>query len=156
MHKITPFLWFRDSADEAANLYVSLFGGTIVEERKWGDGGPAPAGSLLSVTFQIDGRDFIAFNGGPDHPFTDAFSISVTVDTEEELDRAWDGFIADGGSGVACGWLRDRFGLFWQIVPKQLEDYMNSTEPGVSEKATSAMLSMVKLDIAQIKAAVEA
>lgn len=156
MHKITPFLWFRDSADEAANLYVSLFGGTIVEERKWGDGGPAPAGSLLSVTFQIDGRDFIAFNGGPDHPFTDAFSISVTVDTEEELDRAWDGLIADGGSGVACGWLRDRFGLFWQIVPKQLEDYMNSTEPGVSEKATSAMLSMVKLDIAQIKAAVEA
>jgi predicted 3-demethylubiquinone-9 3-methyltransferase (glyoxalase superfamily) len=156
VHKITPFLWFRDSADEAANLYVSLFGGTIVEERKWGDGGPAPAGSLLSVTFQIDGRDFIAFNGGPDHPFTDAFSISVTVDTEEELDRAWDGFIADGGSGVACGWLRDRFGLFWQIVPKQLEDYMNSTEPGVSEKATSAMLSMVKLDIAQIKAAVEA
>src|SRR6185437_11270094 len=100
----------------------------------WGEGGPAPAGSLLSVTFEIDGREYIAFNGGPDHPFTDAFSISVTVDTEEELDNAWDRLIADGGSGVACGWLTDRFGLSWQIVPKQLEDYMNSSEPGVSER----------------------
>jgi predicted 3-demethylubiquinone-9 3-methyltransferase (glyoxalase superfamily) len=156
MHKVTPFLWFNDGADEAANLYVAIFSGTIVEERRWGEGGAAPAGTLLSVTFEIDGREFIAFNGGPGHPFTDSFSISVTVDTQEELDAAWDRLIEGGGQPVACGWLKDRFGLSWQIVPKQLEDYMNSSEPGVAEKATKAMLSMVKLNIAEIKAAVEA
>jgi predicted 3-demethylubiquinone-9 3-methyltransferase (glyoxalase superfamily) len=155
MHKVTPFLWFDDGAEEAANLYVSIFSGKVVEERRWGDGGAAPAGTLLSVTFEIDGREFIAFNGGPDHPFTDAFSISVTVDTQEELDAAWDRLIDGGGRPIACGWLKDRFGLSWQIVPKQLEDYMNSSEPGVAERATRAMLSMVKLNIAEIKAAVE-
>jgi two-component system sensor histidine kinase QseC len=108
------------------------------------------------VTFEIDGREFIAFNGGPDHPFTDAFSISVTVDTQEELDAAWDRLIEGGGHPVACGWLTDRFGLSWQIVPKQLMEYMNSSEPGVAEKATKAMLSMVKLNIAEIMAAAAA
>jgi predicted 3-demethylubiquinone-9 3-methyltransferase (glyoxalase superfamily) len=156
MHKVTPFLWFNDGADEAAALYVSIFSGKIVEESRWGEGGAAPAGTLLSVTFEIDGREFIAFNGGPDHPFTDAFSISVMVDTQEELDAAWDRLIEGDGAPVACGWLRDRFGLSWQIVPKQLMEYMNSSEPGVAEKATKAMLSMVKLNIAEIKAAVEA
>jgi predicted 3-demethylubiquinone-9 3-methyltransferase (glyoxalase superfamily) len=153
MHKITPFLWFESGAEEAAGLYVSVFRGSIIEERRWGEGGPAPAGSLLSVTFEIDGREFIAFNGGPEHPFTDAFSISVTVDTQEELDDAWDRLIADGGAGVACGWLRDRFGLSWQIIPKELEELMKSPEPGVAERATKAMLSMVKLDVAALKAA---
>jgi predicted 3-demethylubiquinone-9 3-methyltransferase (glyoxalase superfamily) len=155
VHKITPFLWFRDGADDAANLYVSIFNGRIVDERRWGEGGPAPRGSLLSVTFEIDGRAFIAFNGGPDHPFTDAFSISVTVDTQEELDAAWDRLVADGGTGVACGWLRDRFGLSWQIVPRELEELMKSPDTGVSERATRAMLGMVKLDIAALKAAAE-
>jgi predicted 3-demethylubiquinone-9 3-methyltransferase (glyoxalase superfamily) len=108
------------------------------------------------VTFEIDGREYIAFNGGPDHPFTDAFSISVTVDTQEELNAAWDRLLDGGGMPIACGWLVDRWGLSWQIVPKELEELMNSTEPGVSEKATKAMLSMVKLDIAAIKAAVAA
>jgi predicted 3-demethylubiquinone-9 3-methyltransferase (glyoxalase superfamily) len=153
VHKITPFLWFEAGAEEAAELYVSIFNGTIVEERRWGAGGPAPVGSLLSVTFEIDGREYIAFNGGPDHPFTDAISISVTVDTQEELDDAWDRLIENGGRPVACGWLQDRFGLSWQLVPKQLEEFMMSSDPGVSERATKAMLSMVKLDIAAIKAA---
>jgi predicted 3-demethylubiquinone-9 3-methyltransferase (glyoxalase superfamily) len=156
MHKITPFLWFESGAEDAANLYVSIFSGSIVERREWGEGGPAPAGSILSVTFEIDGREFIAFEGGPGHPFTDAFSISVTVDTQEELDAAWDRLLADGGTPVACGWLTDRWGLSWQIVPKELEELMASTEPGVSERATKAMLSMVKLDIAAIKAAAAA
>jgi predicted 3-demethylubiquinone-9 3-methyltransferase (glyoxalase superfamily) len=153
VHKITPFLWFDSGAEDAANLYVSIFSGKIVEQRRWGEGGPAPAGTLLSVTFEIDGREFIAFDGGPGHPFTDAFSISVTVDTQEELDDAWDRLLEDGGKPIACGWLVDRWGLSWQIVPKELEELMMSTEPGVSERATKAMLSMVKLDVAELKAA---
>jgi predicted 3-demethylubiquinone-9 3-methyltransferase (glyoxalase superfamily) len=156
VHKIIPFLWFDDGAEEAANLYVSIFSGTIVEERHWGEGGEAPAGTLLSVTFEIDGREFIAFNGGPGHPFSDSFSISVTVDTQQELDDAWDRLIEGGGQPVACGWLKDRFGVSWQIVPKELEDFMNSSEPGVAERATKAMLSMVKLDIGAIRSAVDA
>jgi predicted 3-demethylubiquinone-9 3-methyltransferase (glyoxalase superfamily) len=153
VHKITPFLWFDSGAEDAANLYVSIFSGKIVEQRRWGEGGPAPAGSLLSVTFEIDGREFIAFEGGPGHPFTDAFSISVSVDTQEELDDAWDRLLADGGKPIACGWLVDRWGLSWQIVPTALEELMKSLEPGVSERATKAMLSMVKLNIAELKAA---
>jgi predicted 3-demethylubiquinone-9 3-methyltransferase (glyoxalase superfamily) len=154
VHKITPFLWFESGAEDAANLYVSIFSGSIVEKRHWGEGGPAPVGSLLSVTFEIDGREYIAFNGGPGHPFTDAFSISVTVDTQEELDSAWDSLLEDGGQPIACGWVVDRWGLSWQLVPKELEELMASSDPGVSERATKAMLSMVKLDIAAIKAAV--
>jgi predicted 3-demethylubiquinone-9 3-methyltransferase (glyoxalase superfamily) len=153
VHKVSPFLWFNDGAEDAANLYVSIFGGSIVERRLWGEGGAAPAGTLLSVTFEIDGREFVAFNGGPGHPFTDAFSISVIVDTQEELDAAWDRLLEGGGKPIACGWLVDRWGLSWQIVPKQLEELMNSSEPGVAERATRAMLSMVKLDIAALKAA---
>lgn len=153
MHKATPFLWFESGAEDAANLYVSIFSGKIVEQRRWGEGGPVPAGTLLSVTFEIDGREYIAFEGGPGHPFTDAFSISVTVDTQEELDDAWDRLIEGGGKPIACGWLVDRWGLSWQIVPKELEELMKSTEPGVSERATKAMLGMVKLDIAELNAA---
>jgi predicted 3-demethylubiquinone-9 3-methyltransferase (glyoxalase superfamily) len=153
VHKITPFLWFEDGAEVAANLYVSIFSGTIGERREWGEGGAAPAGTLLSVTFEIDGREYIAFNGGPGHPFTDAFSISVTVDTQEELDDAWDRLLEGGGKPIACGWLVDRWGLSWQIVPAQLEELMKSTDPGVAERATKAMLGMVKLDIAALRAA---
>ncbi|MDQ1547931.1 MAG: hypothetical protein QOH69_2835 [Actinomycetota bacterium] len=155
MHKITPFLWFEDGAEDAANLYVAIFSGTLGERREWGEGGPAPAGTFLSVTFEIDGREYIAFNGGPGHPFTDAFSISVTVDTQEELDDAWDRLLEGGGKPIACGWLVDRWGLSWQIVPKQLEELMKSMEPGVAERATRAMLGMVKLDIAALKAAAD-
>ncbi|MDQ1545565.1 MAG: hypothetical protein QOH69_469, partial [Actinomycetota bacterium] len=100
-----------------------------------------------------DGREYIAFNGGPGHPFTDAFSVSVTVDTQEELDDAWDRLLEGGGKPIACGWLVDRWGLSWQIVPTVLEEFMKSSEPGVAERATKAMLGMVKLDIAALKAA---
>jgi predicted 3-demethylubiquinone-9 3-methyltransferase (glyoxalase superfamily) len=153
VHKITPFLWFNDGADEAAKLYVSIFAGSVVDEQRWGPGGAAPEGSLLSVTFEIDGREFIAFNGGPDHPFTDAFSISVTVDTQEELDSAWDRLIEDGGRPVACGWLQDRFGLSWQIVPNILMDLLRSSDGDAAARVTAVMLNSVKLDFAEIKAA---
>lgn len=153
MTKIHPFLWFESGAEEAAHRYVEIFGGEILDEQRWGPGGPAPEGSLLSVTFQIDGRDYVAFNGGPHEAFNDTFSIWVTVESQEELDRVWDALIADGGAGVACGWLRDRWGVRWQIVPSILEQLMKDPDPARSSRATQAMLSMVKLDIAPLIAA---
>jgi predicted 3-demethylubiquinone-9 3-methyltransferase (glyoxalase superfamily) len=155
VHKITPFLWFDDGAEEAANLYVSLFSGKIVEQHHWGPGGPAPAGSLMSVTFELDGREYQAFNGGPGHPFTDAFSLVANVDTQEELDRAWDALIEGGGAPVACGWLKDRFGVSWQIVPTILGELLTDPDAGRSSRAVQAMLGMVKLDIAGLKAAAD-
>jgi predicted 3-demethylubiquinone-9 3-methyltransferase (glyoxalase superfamily) len=155
MHKISPFLWFDDGAEEAANLYVSIFGGKILEERRWGAGAPAPEGSLMSVSFEIDGRQYEAFNGGPGHPFSDATSLSVYVDTQEELDNAWDRLVADGGQPVACGWLTDKFGLSWQIVPNVLGELLTDPDPDRSSRAMKAMLSMVKLDISVLKAAAD-
>lgn len=155
MHKITPFLWFEDGAEEAANLYVSVFGGTILDERRWGPGGPSPEGSLLSVTFEIDGREYQAFNGGPHDAFNDSVSLFVTVDTQEELDAAWASLLEGGGEAVACGWLHDRWGLRWQIVPKILGELMSDPDRDRAGRATQAMLTMVKLDIAALRAAAD-
>ena len=153
MSKISPFLWFDDQAEDAANLYVSIFGGRILDVRHWGAGGPAPEGSVLSVTFEIDGRDYQAFNGGPDHEFNEAVSIWVNVETQDELDSIWEQLIEGGGEGVACGWLKDRFGLRWQVVPTVLGRLMSDPDPGRAARATQAMLRMVKLDIAELEAA---
>jgi predicted 3-demethylubiquinone-9 3-methyltransferase (glyoxalase superfamily) len=155
VHKISPFLWYNSGAEEAANLYVSIFGGSITDKRLWGPGGAAPEGSLLSVSFEIDGRDYIAFEGGPGDAFNDAISLSVIVDTQEELDNAWLRLTENGGQEVVCGWLRDRWGVRWQIAPAILQELMASPDPGVAERTTKAMLSMVKLDIAALKAAAE-
>jgi predicted 3-demethylubiquinone-9 3-methyltransferase (glyoxalase superfamily) len=156
MTKLSTFLWFERDADVAANLYVSIFGGRLFDERRWGPGGPAPEGSLMSVSFEIDGQVYQAFNGGPAHPFTDAISIFVSVADQAEVDRVWDALIADGGSGVACGWLRDRFGLSWQIVPEELSELLMDPDPGRSSRALQAMLSMVKIDVAAMRAAADA
>lgn len=153
MHKISPFLWFNDDADEAADLYVSIFGGSIVERRLWGPGGPSPVGSLQSVTFEIDGREYQAFNGGPGQPFTEAVSLFVTVDTQEELDAAWARLLEDGGRPLACGWIKDKFGLDWQLVPAILSELMVSPDREVSERVINVMLNSIKFDVAEIKAA---
>jgi predicted 3-demethylubiquinone-9 3-methyltransferase (glyoxalase superfamily) len=155
VHKITPFLWFDDGAEEAANLYVEVFGGKILGEQRWGAGAPAPEGSVMVVTFQIDGRDYQAFNGGPGHPFSDAMSLSVMVDTQEELDAAWNRLLEDGGTPVACGWLADKFGVSWQIVPTVLPELLADPDPARAGRAMKAMLGMVKLDIAELKAAAD-
>jgi predicted 3-demethylubiquinone-9 3-methyltransferase (glyoxalase superfamily) len=153
MHKIAPFLWFTDGAEDAANLYVSIFAGTIIEKRVWGPGGAAPEGSLLWVAFEIDGREYFAFNGGPGDEFNDSISMSVIVDTQEELDDAWSRLLEGGGRPVVCGWLRDPWGVRWQIAPAILQEFMDSPDRGVAERVTKAMLSMVKLDITELKAA---
>lgn len=155
MSKIIPFLWYDGDAEAAANLYVSIFGGKILEVRRWGAGGPAPEGSVMAVTFEIDGRDYQAFNGGPSLSLNEAFSMWVNVETQEELDSIWSRLIEGGGEGVACGWLKDRFGLRWQIVPTILGELMSDPDPGRATRATQAMLGMVKLDIAALKAAAD-
>src|ERR1700761_2900355 len=107
MQTVHPFLWFESGAEEAAELYPSLLGGSILEKRYWGPGGPSPEGSLMSVAFEIGGCEYEGFNGGPHEPFNDSYSMWVTVETQDELDRIWDGLTANGGAGVACGWLKD-------------------------------------------------
>lgn len=154
MQKITPFLWFSDQAEEAANLYVSLFknskiltvtryqGGKELEEisgRK--------EGSVMTVEFELDGQRFSALNGGEVFKFNEAISFVITCDTQEEVDHFWNGLIADGGSESQCGWLKDKFGVSWQVVPKVLNELISSKEPGVAEKAMRAMLQMKKLDV---------
>jgi predicted 3-demethylubiquinone-9 3-methyltransferase (glyoxalase superfamily) len=155
MNKIHPFLWFEVGAEDAADRYVEIFGGTILGKWYWGPGGAAPEGSLISVRFEIDGREYEAFEGGPNAAFNDSFSIWVTVDSQEELDRVWDALTAGGGEGVACGWLRDRWGLRWQVVPSILGELMRDPDPGRSSRATQAMLHMVKLDFAALQAAAD-
>ena len=151
---ITPFLWFDDQAEEAAALYTSIFNGSIVGEHRWGPGAPFPEGSVMSVTFELAGCEYEAFNGGPDHPFADSFSISVTVDTQEELDDAWDRLLEGGGQPVACGWLSDRFGLSWQVTPIVLTQAYTSADHAAAKRAFEAMMHMKKIDVAAIEAAV--
>jgi predicted 3-demethylubiquinone-9 3-methyltransferase (glyoxalase superfamily) len=142
MATVTPFLWFNGKAEEAANFYVSIFKNAKIETvARWGGGGPAPAGAVMSVTFTIDGRELIAFNGGPEFSFTPAFSMMVTCETQAELDELWDKLLAGGGPPSRCGWLKDRFGLSWQIIPKRLGELLRSP------RAMKAMMEMVKLDI---------
>lgn len=162
MQKITPFLWFSDQAEEAANLYVSLFknskiltvtryqGGKELEEisgRK--------EGSVMTVEFELDGQRFSALNGGEVFKFNEAISFVITCDTQEEVDHFWNGLIADGGSESQCGWLKDKYGISWQVVPRALNELMGSKEPGVAQKVTHAMLQMKKLDIKALEAAAE-
>jgi predicted 3-demethylubiquinone-9 3-methyltransferase (glyoxalase superfamily) len=155
MTKLSTFLWFEKDADEAAKLYVSIFGGRIYDERYWAPGGPAPEGSLMSVSFEIDGHVYQAFNGGPGHPLTDANSIYVDVADQAELDDTWDRLTADGGSGVACGWLTDKYGLSWQIIPRALGELLTDPDPVRSSRAMQAMLRMVKIDVAALQAAAD-
>jgi predicted 3-demethylubiquinone-9 3-methyltransferase (glyoxalase superfamily) len=147
MPKITPFLWFHDGAEEAANTYVSIFENSkIVTVARWGEGAPAPKGSVMSVTFQLEGQELIAFNGGPQFSFTPAISLLVSCETQAELDRLWER-LAAGGEKQRCGWLKDRFGLSWQIIPRRLGEMLKDP------KVVQAMLQMDKIDIQRLEEA---
>jgi predicted 3-demethylubiquinone-9 3-methyltransferase (glyoxalase superfamily) len=147
VRKITPFLWFDTQAEEAAKLYVSIFKksklGTI---SRYGEGGPGPAGSVMSVTFQLEGQPFFALNGGPVYSFTPAISFFVSCKTQREIDRLWRR-LSQGGSELQCGWLKDRFGLTWQIVPEGIGDLIKVPA------AMQAMLGMKKLDLKRLREA---
>jgi len=155
MQKITPFLWFDSQAEDAMNLYVSVFKNSrILSMTRYGEAGPGPAGMVMTATFQLEGQEFMALNGGPDHKFTDAISFFVDCKTQEEVDELWEK-LSEGGEKGPCGWLKDRFGLSWQIVPSVLGELLNDPDPAKSQRVMKAMLQMSKIDIASLKAAYE-
>lgn len=154
MQKIRTFLWFDDEAEEAAKFYVSIFPNSkIVGVARYTDVGPGPAGSVMTVDFELDGQPFVALNGGPQFPFTEAISLVVNCETQQEIDRTWDALSA-GGKIVQCGWLKDRYGLSWQVVPTLLATEMRQTsDPARLNRVMKVVLESVKLDIAKLKAA---
>lgn len=155
MQHVTPFLWFDDQAEEAANFYTSIFKNSkILKVARYGESGPRPKGSVMTVTFQIDGQEFIALNGGPHFKFTEAVSFVVSCATQQEVDEFW-AKLSEGGEKSRCGWLKDRYGLSWQIVPTILGELMSDADPEKSNRVMQAILEMDKLDIETLKRAYE-
>ena len=155
MQKITPFLWFDGRAEEAANFYTSIFKNSrIGSVSRYGEGGPGPKGSVMSATFQLEGQEFIALNGGPQYSFTPAISFFIHCETQEEVDHYWNK-LSEGGRTVQCGWLQDQFGLSWQVVPTILFKLLGDKDPVKSKRVMQAMLKMIKLDIQGLKDAYE-
>jgi len=155
MQKIHPVLWFDNQAEEAASYYVSIFkDAEILSVSRYGDAGPRPAGSVLTASFRIEGQEFTALNGGPEFTFTPAISFFVDCGAQEEVDQLWEKLTAGGRPGQ-CGWLEDKFGVSWQIVPKILIELLNDSDPIKSQRVMSAMLQMSKIDIASLKRAYE-
>ena len=151
--KIATCLWFDSNAEEAVDFYVSLFADSrIVSLTRYGKAGPGPEGSVLTVAFELAGREFIALNGGPHFRFNEAISMFVKCDTQAEIDRLWEKLL-EGGEAQQCGWLKDRFGLSWQIVPAALEGMLRDEDPERSSRVMQALLQMVKLDIVQLERA---
>ncbi|HLZ88477.1 MAG TPA: VOC family protein [Puia sp.] len=148
MQKITPFLWFDNQAEEAANHYVSIFKNSKINNiTRYGDAGPGPKGSAMMVTFTLEGQDFYALNGGPLFHFTEAISLYVNCETQEEVDTLWNKLLAGGGKESQCGWLKDKYGLSWQIIPTALRRVLGDKDPARSGRAMQAMLKMQKINI---------
>ena len=151
---LTPCLWFDGQAEEAAKFYVSVFPKSKLGRiARYGDAGPGPKGSVMTVAFKVNGQEFLGLNGGPEFKFTEAVSFTVYCDTQKEVDAYWEKLTAGGGKEVACGWVKDRFGLSWQIVPTILPKLIADKDPKKAERAMRAMMQMTKLDIATLKAA---
>jgi predicted 3-demethylubiquinone-9 3-methyltransferase (glyoxalase superfamily) len=151
-NKITPFLWFDHQAEEAAKFYTSIFPNSrITALTHYGEGGPGAKGSVMTVGFELDGQVFTALNGGPHFKFTEAISLVVNCDTQKELDAHWDKLCADGGKPVQCGWLKDKYGLSWQIVPAILPKL--TQDPSKGARVMQALMQMVKLDIKTLQQA---
>jgi predicted 3-demethylubiquinone-9 3-methyltransferase (glyoxalase superfamily) len=151
MQKITPFLWFNDNAEEAMNFYVSIFKNSKVGSvSRYGEGGPGPKGSVMSATFSLEGQEFMALNGGPHYKFTPAISLYVNCETQAEVDELWEKLSA-GGRKDRCGWLQDKFGLSWQIIPSALPRLLGDKDPAKAQRAMQAMLRMDKIDIKKLE-----
>ncbi|HLG98495.1 MAG TPA: VOC family protein [Bryobacteraceae bacterium] len=151
MEKITPFLWFDTQAEEAARFYTSIFKNSKISRiSRYGDGGPGPKGSVMVVEFELNGQQFLALNGGPQFKFTEAVSFVVNCEAQQEIDELWEK-LSDGGRADRCGWLKDKFGLSWQIIPNALGKLMSDPDPGKSKRVMQAMLQMQKLDIQRLQ-----
>ena len=157
MQKITPCLWFDTQAEEAAEFYVSVFENSeILNVSRYGEGAPMPAGTALVANFVIDGVQLQALNGGPGRAFTEALSLSVSTASQEETDRLWDALTSDGGEPSMCGWLTDKYGVSWQIVPSMMSTLLEDPDPARAARAMQAMLTMQKIVIADMQAAADA
>ena len=155
MQKITPFLWFDGNAEEAVNFYVSILKNSkVLGVTRYGEAGPGPAGTVLTVDFQLEGQEFIALNGGPQFKFTEAVSFAVNCETQEEIDELWEK-LSEGGEKSSCGWLKDKYGLSWQVVPSVLGEMMQDKDPERANRVMEAILKMDKLDIKALKRAYE-
>jgi len=156
MQKITPWLWFDDKAEEAAKFYTSIFKNSkIVSISRYGEAGPRPEGMVMTVTFRLDGQEFTALNGGPEFKFTEAISFFVNCETQEEVDELWKK-LTEGGEEQQCGWLKDKYGVSWQIIPSALMEMLQDKDPEKSRRVMEAMLQMRKIDIATLRQAYEA
>jgi predicted 3-demethylubiquinone-9 3-methyltransferase (glyoxalase superfamily) len=156
MQKVTPCLWFDTQAEEAANFYTSLFPNSkILAVSRYGEAGPRPAGMVMTVQFQLEGQEFTALNGGPDFTFNEAVSFQINCESQEEVDRYWDALCENGGQPGPCGWLKDKYGVSWQVVPTELDRLISDPDPQRSQRAMKAMLQMGKIDIAALRKAVE-
>jgi predicted 3-demethylubiquinone-9 3-methyltransferase (glyoxalase superfamily) len=155
MNKITPFLWFDDKAEEAVHFYTSIFKNSkIGSVTRYGEGGPGPNGTVMSATFQLDGQEFIALNGGPHFTFSPAISFFVNCEAQQEVDELWEK-LSESGEKQRCGWLKDKYGLSWQIVPTVLGEMLQDKDAEKSQRVMKAMLQMDKLDINTLKQAYE-
>ena len=154
MQKITPFLWFDGQAEEAANFYISVFPNSKIRRVMLvGDAGPGPKGSVLTVEFELDGQPFTALNGGPQYKFNEAVSFVIDCGSQDEVDRYWEKLLDGGGKEIACGWLRDRYGLAWQVTPRILIEMLNDPDEKKSARVMRAMMDMVKIDVSAIEKA---
>jgi len=156
MQKITPFLWYDGQAEEAMKLYTSVFKNSkIVSIKKWGEGSPFPKDQVMQGVFELDGLTFYAFDAGPQFKFTEAISMYVSCDTQEEIDHFWNKFTANGGEESVCGWLKDKFGLSWQITPPVLGELLGDKDKVKAGRVMQAMMKMKKIIIADLKKAAE-
>jgi predicted 3-demethylubiquinone-9 3-methyltransferase (glyoxalase superfamily) len=155
MPNVTPFLWFDNNAEEAARYYTSVFKNSkILDVSRYGDAGPGPKGQVMVVRFQIEGQEFLALNGGPQFKFNEAVSFMVNCETQDEVDYYWEKLSA-GGQTIQCGWLRDKFGLSWQVTPTILLRLLQDPDPAKSQRVMQAMMQMIKIDIAGLRRAYE-
>jgi predicted 3-demethylubiquinone-9 3-methyltransferase (glyoxalase superfamily) len=153
MQKITTFLTYNDQAEEAVNLYVSTFKNSrILNTNRYGPGGPMPAGTVMTASFEIEGQEYIALNGGPSFSFAEGFSLYVSCETQEEVDELWEK-LSEGGEKGRCGWLKDRFGVSWQIIPTALGQLLGDEDPRKAGNVMQAMLQMSKIDVAELRRA---
>jgi predicted 3-demethylubiquinone-9 3-methyltransferase (glyoxalase superfamily) len=156
MTRITPCLWFDTEGEEAAAFYVSLFKNSrITDVARYGESGPRPAGTVMVVSFELDGQPFTALNGGPEFTFDEAISFQIDCSSQDEVDHYWEGLTAGGEEGP-CGWLKDRYGVSWQVVPSELITLLQDPDAGRSQRAMAAMMTMKKIDIAAVRAAADA